>query len=195
LIVYTGTAFTQDKRFELHPKALDIAVYNPHEVVKYSYQVLYGEDAENAVGKILMADEDLIQRFWGDNDNVSMETLENEILKYYPEAGVFFYNTPVTMGIFDIKNKRDIYGDPLTYAYSPSGRYRFSSLDDDGLHYYLEEKIDGEYRLKGTVNVEGIISGFYWVDEETIYYLRERSKYDGSRYWVAYSSRFFPVQK
>ena len=34
------------------------------------------------------------------------------------------------------------------------------------------------------------MSGVYWVDDETIHYLKEKKNLDDTKYWIGYSTKF-----
>jgi len=195
ILAVSINAFSQGKGdYRVESKLLDTGVYNPEKVAKNSFKVFLDEEADQEFDKILSKDPELRKLYVSDvidGEGPITSIREQEIYKYYPELGIILetggHGYP---SAFDIKNKKDVCGDPATYAYSPSGRYRLSGLDVDGMYYYLEEKVNNEYICLGRVYFDGIISGYYWVDEETIYYLDEQQEDEGPIQRVAYSGRF-----
>lgn len=191
--------YPQRNFIDIRPKALNIGVYDAKKVVRNTDKALYGQEAENAFWK-LVEKNDTLKKKWmfeiPDADgNISYST-EYEILTYYPDLGIVIHTGGHGYtGIDDINMEKDICGDPKTYAYSPSGRYRISGLYDDGMRYFLEENIDGNYQCLDLIFYGEFVSGFYWYDDETIHYLKERTRYtkegEEIKYWVGYSTKFY----
>lgn len=191
------SSFSQQKDYAIHSKALGIGIYDAKKRVKNNYKVFYAEEAEREFEKVLQTDNKLrklfISEISDENGNI-LYIREREIYEYYPELGIIIEGGGHGyISAFDIIKKKEVYGNPSTYAYSPSRKYRFSGLNKDGMHYYLEEKINEEYVLIGNIYFDGIVDGFYWIDDETIYYLKEKIKANGSKYWIAYSGQFYPI--
>lgn len=178
--------------YKLNTKALDIGVYNYKKLKKNKFKVLTGEEARLAVEKRIEGNEALI-------DLVGGYLLEQEIISYYPEVDVALFNDPViTVSVFDLKNIKDGYGDPATYVYSPSGKYRFSYLDADGMKFYLERKVNGEYQLCEGPMIGGSANSFYWESDNVICYLREKKrnnkKGEEITYWIGYATTITPIK-
>lgn len=195
-LVFSIHTFSQIKGdYRIDSQVLDSKLYDSQKVANNSLKVFYGEEADKEFDKLLLKDKELRKLYIveqkDDKGNISFFR-EQEIYKYYPILGIILETGGHGYtGAFDIKNKKYICGDPATYAYSPSHKYRLSSLDVDGAYYYLEEKKNKEFICLGRVYFDGNISGYYWVDEKTIHYLLEGEKEDRSKQWIAYSGRWF----
>lgn len=180
-------------------RALDVGVYDAKKVIKNSYKVYYDEEAEKEFEKVLNRDEELRKIFIEeliDDDGNPYYIREREVYEYCPELGIIVEGGGHGyISVFNLNTKKEICtGSPASIIHSPSGKYRFSELMNDGMHYYLEEKVDGEYVCLGLVfdyyyPTNGF-SGFYWHDDKTIYYLKEARRNDGSVYWRGYSLTF-----
>lgn len=173
------------EKFSVKIKALEVGCYDYSKPKKRKFKVFYDKEAESK----------LIERF--KRDKVLAEYLsgtlnEFDVIAYYPTENVALIECPVrSVGVFNLKKMTDGYGDPATYLYSPSGKYRFSSLNADGVFYFIEEKIDNEYLFLGQISdlsiYENRLSGFYWNDDNTLYYLKECAMDDGTAFWKGYS--------
>lgn len=191
----------EEQGYELRPRALEVGKYDFSKFKKHYPRVLYGEEANKAFEKRIMGDKEAMNYFFGipssPDEEIDYATrMDSEVFAYYPDDDVVFINTPVCLSAADIKNRREG-SDPTTYAYSPSGKYRFSYFVGDGARvYFLEEKVGEDFRLKGRVYLPGgeylPFCNFYWEDEETVYFLKEKMKYDGTKYWLGYYSKFYP---
>lgn len=173
--------------YDINTKALDVGVYDYSKVKKSKLKVLYGEEARKALAKRIEENQELI-------DFVGGWLEEQEIISYYPQEDVVLFVDPaITVGVFNLKKIKEGGGDPGSYIYSPSGKYRFSTLDADGMHYYLERKINGEYRLCKGISIRGTEGSFYWKDDDTIHYLQERNRYTDAdepiKYWIGYAAK------
>lgn len=195
--------YPQRDLIDIRPKALDVGLYDATKVVKNNYKVFHGEEAEREFWELVEKDETLRKKWMFESihegGTISYMT-EYEILTYYPDLGVVIHTGGHGYtGIDDIDKGKYLCGDPQTYAYSPSGKYRISGLDNDGMRYFLEEKIGGEYQCLDMIFYHESVSGFYWVDDETIHYLKERLRYteEGKeiKYWVGYSTKFYHKEK
>lgn len=169
------------------PKALNVGEYKYNKIKRNTYKVLEGQEAYKAVEKRISNDKEL-------QDMVGGYLEEQEIYCYYPEEDVALFNDPVmTVALLHMGNGSG-YGDPKSYLYSPSKRYRFSTLDADGYKFFLEEKINDKYELCESVRLGGVPDSYYWEDENTLHFLVERERYDeGTRtytkYWIGYSTK------
>ncbi len=198
LVLNLSFIYPQEKWFYLKPKALEMGKYDSKKVTKNKFKVLYDKEAHEIAGNMILQDNELRNFFWGETENneVKPDMLEFDIKKYYPDLGIIVYSDVEINDIYDLKNKKNVlHGDPSTFAYSPSGKYRLSYLIDDVDRYYLEEKKNGEYKLLGYVSLKAweTYSGFYWVDDNTVHFLKEKQKPDGIKYWIGYSSRFYQI--
>lgn len=185
--------FFQEKYcYKLDTKALDIGMYDYKKLKKSKLKVLIGEEARKAVEKRIEGNEALI-------DLVGGYLLEQDIISYYPEVDVALFENPViSVSVFDLKNIKESYGDPATYIYSPSGKYRFSYLDADGMKFYLERKVNGEYQLCEGPMIGGSANSFYWESDDVICYLREKTRYNKKgeeiTYWIGYATTITPIK-
>lgn len=180
-------------------RALDVGVYDAKKVVKSGYKVYYDEEAEKEFEKVLAADKELNKLFIQelvDNDGNTYYVRERQVYEYCPELGIIVEGGGHGyVSVFDLNTKKEICaGSPASIIYSPSGKYRFSGLMNDGMHYYLEEKVDGEYVCLGLAFpyhwANNAVSGFYWHDDKAIYCLKEARRNDDSIYWKGYSITF-----
>lgn len=192
----TNDAYSQEAHFKTQIKALDVGVYDYSKVKKKSYKIFYNQEADQEFEKILMEDDGFNEIFgvFEAVDSVGNKVIcrENEAFEYCPKLGYII----ITGGhgyifVYDIKTKKEICSNPSTYVYSPSKKYRFSSLQNDGIQYFLEEKVGDEY-ICHHIYFSSNIHGVYWVNEETFYYLRDRQKDDGTTYQMAYSFTIQP---
>lgn len=185
--------FSQEKCcYKINTKALDIGVYDYKKLKKSKFKMLTGEEARKAVEKRIEGNQTLI-------DFVGGYLLEQEIISYYPEVDVALFNDPViSVSVFDLKSIKECYGDPATYVYSPSGKYRFSYLDADGMKFYLERKINGEYQLCEGPMIGGSANSFYWESDDVICYLREKKRNNKKGeeiiYWIGYKTTITPIK-
>lgn len=196
-----STEAQEEQVYELRPKALEVGEYDFSKFKKHYTRVLYGEEADKAFRERIKGDKEAMNYFLGipsppDPEIDYATEIESEVFAYYPDDDIVFINTPVCLWAADIRNRRDG-TDPTTYAYSPSGKYRFSYfVGDANAEYFLEEKIGDTFFLKGKVHILGNVfatyCNFYWVDEETVYFLKEKLREDGTRYWLGYYSKFYP---
>jgi len=184
----------------MRPKALDVGVYDYSKVKKNSYKIYYEEEADQKFNEILMQSEKLKNSgIFGtyikqDNDSIIF-FMEEEAYEYCPELNyVMKTGGHGFVSAYDLISLEEIFVNPSTYVYSPSKQYRFGTFEYDGMQYYIEVK-EGAIYVPYLLfyGLKGDISGVYWTDEETICYLRERTKSDGTKYWVAYSGRFYPI--
>lgn len=177
--------YSQDKVFKLKIRDLHTDIYDYSKPKKNVLKVFYGNEALDSL-EIRVGKNAALKNFIGG----WME--EQDIISYYPSVDIALFEDPATsVSVFDLKNMKDACGDPTTYAYSPSGKYRVSSLNADGVHHYLEEKIDGIYQRSQKLEIDAIIYSFYWKNYNTVYYLQERRRYIDNeteiKYEVAYS--------
>lgn len=179
--------YSQEKELEISINSLDTGAYDICKVKNNTLKVLYGKEALAALEKQIAVDKEL-------KDYIGGYMEEQDIISYYPQEGIALFECPAkTVSVFDLNNKEDSYGDPATYIYSPSGKYRFSSLEADGVHYYLEERENEKYVYLGLVfpfYISQNLSGFYWEDDKTLHYLKECHKDDSTTYKKAYSVSF-----
>jgi hypothetical protein len=191
-------AYSQKIAIRTSLETLEDGVYQHKKATKKSYKTFYNEDAEQKLWKILMMNDELKETLgvFESTDSVGNKVLmrENEAFEYCPKLGYIIY----TGGhgyilVYDLKNKKELCSNPSTYAYSPSKKYRFGSLQDDGVKYFLEEKVEGEY-ICYNIYFPNQIYGIYWADDETLYFLCEETNDDGSKHQVAYSAKFLKKQ-
>lgn len=195
-----STVAQEEQEYELRLRALEVGEYDFSKYKKHYTRVLYGEEANEAFKKRIMGDKEAMNYFLGipslpDPEIDYATEIESEVFAYFPDDDIVFINTPVCLWAADIKNRRDG-TDPTTYAYSPSGKYRFSYFVGDGdTEYFLEEKVGDAFYLKSKVYILGnayaSYCNFYWVDEETVYFLKEKLREDGAKYWLGYYSKFY----
>lgn len=200
LLVFQGNIFqlcAQKMPFEIHRKALDVGVYDYSKAKKNSYKIYYDEEAAKKFDERLMSDERL--RTVGDfgqyieqEDGSTVYSKEQWAYEYCPELEyVLITGGHGFVSAFDLRTLEEIYTNPSTHIYSPSRKYRFGSFHYDGVRYYIEVK-EGEKYVPYLLldENEGAMTGVYWEDDETIHYLREVKRLDGSIYWIGYAMEF-----
>ena len=190
----------QEEQIQIRPKALDIGVYDYSKVKEIPYKVYYEQEADQKFNELLMQDERLkdsgifgsyIQQ---ENDSVIF-FMEEEAYEYCPELNyVMKTGGHGYVSAYDLNSLEEIFVNPSSYVYSPSGKYRFGTYEFDGVQYYLEIK-EGETYVPYliTYQARGYMTGVYWIDDETIHYLSEREKSDGSIYHIGYSTKFYKI--
>ncbi len=191
-------AYSQKIEITTSLETLDVGVYEHKKATKKSYKIFYNEEAEQKLWKILMKDDELkeILGVYESTDSVGNKVLmrENEAFEYCPKLGyIIETGGHGFISVYDLKNKKELCSNPSTYAYSPSKKYRFGNLQDDGIKYFLEEKLEGEY-ICHNIYFPNQIYGIYWIDDETLYFLCEEINDNGSKHQVAYSAKFLKKQ-
>lgn len=196
----TSQMLAQDKQYQIRSKALDIGVYDYSKVKKKLYKIYYEEEAEEKFSELLMVDERLLNSgIFGEYitfENDSIEFFrEQEAYEYCPElAYVMITGGHGYVSAYDLNTLEQIFVNPSSYIYSPSRKYRFGTFEFDGIHYYLEVKENNKYipyfLFSGS---EGDMTGVYWIDDETIHYLKEKKRQDDSIYWIGYSAKFHKI--
>lgn len=187
--------------YNVKTKALDIGVYDYSKAKKRKLKVLHEENAYEALKNRVLNGKKLNDNFL---ENITGWMEEQDIIAYYPTEDVVLFNCPASaVTAFNLKEQTDGYGisgDPTSYIYSPSGKYRFSTLEADGPQYYLEEKINNKYQACDNIRIGGVFYSFYWHDDNTLYYLQELTKYSDSspenktKYWIGYSSKIEKIK-
>jgi hypothetical protein len=186
----------QEKQIQIKRKALDVGVYDYSKVKKHSYKIYYGQEADSLFTEVLMQSERLNNsEIFGQyvmQDDSLVFFRELEAIEYCPELNyVLMTGGHGYVFMYDLETPEEIYTNPSSRVYSPSGKYRFGTFEYDGMKYYVERKEDGKYvPYPFHYGRTGEITGVYWADDETMYYLKEKEKPDGSRYWIGYSITF-----
>lgn len=187
---------TREKQLRIERKALDIGVYDYSKVKKCPCKIYYDREAEDKFLEVLMRREKLLNsNIFGlyvkrENDSLVFER-ENEAYEYCPKLNyVIESGGHGFVSAYDLETLEEIFVNPSTFVYSPSGNYRFGSFEADGTRYYLEIK-EGEKWTSHPFADGAIIEGAYWIDNETMYYLEEKEKPDGFKYWIGYSMRLY----
>lgn len=203
IIIFINTCyiFSQNVHYTMRPKALDIGVYDYSKVKKNSYKIYYEQEAEKKFIELLMQSERLknsgiFGSYIKDENDSTIFFMEEEAYEYCPELDyVMKTGGHGYVSAYDLTSLEEIFVNPSTYVYSPSGKYRFGTFEYDGVRYYIEVK-EGDKYIPYLLfyGLKGDISGVYWADDETIHYLKEKLKPDESKYWIAYSSKFYPVE-
>lgn len=189
------TKLVESKRYHLHTQPLDIGVYDAGRVKKSPYRVYDGEEADRKFEERLMSDKRLMgYNTFGEyveQDDSVVYIREQWAEEYCPEleyviiAGEYGY-----FSMFDLRTLKQISVNPSSYVYSPSGKYRFGTFRHNRMRYYLEVKEDGDYKPYLLChNDESYIADAYWVDDETLYFLRGEDDGHGSMSLVGYSGK------
>lgn len=145
---------------------------------KSPYKVYYGKQAEDKFTEVLMKSERLMNsgkfgQYRTPDDFVTDDVVAYE---YCPEL-----NYVMTTGghgyafAYDLETLEEIFVNPSTFVYSPSGCYRFGTFDvEAGTEIYLEVKQGDKWvsHLRGVCPT--MIEGVYWFDDQTIHYLKKR---------------------
>ncbi len=190
----------QEKQLQIKPKALDIGVYDYSKVKKNPYKIYRDREADVKFTEMLMQNEKLKnsglfgQYIKQDNDSIVF-FMEEEAYEYCPELNyVMKTGGHGFVSAYDLATLEEIFVNPSSYVYSPSGNYRFGTFEYDGMKYYLEVKEGDKYvPYLLFYGVRGSMEGVYWVDDETIHDLKEMEKPDGSKYQIGYSAKFYKV--
>lgn len=192
----------QEKQYCIRPKVLAVGVYDYGKVKKNPYQIYYDEEADEKFGELLLKDEKLRSSntfgVYIDQENgPPVYFREESASEYCPELNyVIITGGHGYVSVYDLKTLEEISVNPSSYVYSPSGKYRFGTLKNDGIHYYIEVKENGKYvpyfLFYGS---ERNMSGVYWHDDETIHFLKAKERGDGSTYWIGYSTGFYVVRE
>lgn len=177
---------SQEKKcYKFDTKVLDVGVYDYGKVKKSIIKELHGEEARKALAERIKGNQELISFIGGYLE-------EQDIIAYYPSEDIAIFECPARgAGVHDLKKLADGFGEPKTYVYSPSKRFRFSSFQADGLHFYLEEKVNGKYQLC-ECPITGTENSFYWEDDNTICYLKDNFRYVDDQkveYWIGYRTK------
>jgi hypothetical protein len=186
----------QEKQIQIKRKALDVGVYDYGKVKKHSYKIYYGQEADSLFTEVLMRSERLKNsEIFGQyvmQDDSLVFFREEEAYEYCPELNyVMITGGHGFVSAYNLGTLEELFVNPSTYVYSPSGKYRFGTFEYDGIKYYVEIKEDGKYvPYPFHYGRAGEITGVYWADDETMYYLKEKEKPDGSKYWIGYSITF-----
>lgn len=190
--------YAQEKRYGISPKALDVGVYDYSKVKKNPYKIYYDEEAEKKFSEVLMSDArlrslDAFGEYIRQEDGSTVYFREQEAYEYCPELEyVMITGGHGYVSAYDLKTLEEIFVNPSSYVYSPSGKYRFGTFEYDGMKYYIEVKEGNKYTPYLICYMgAGFMSGVYWVDDETIHYLSEKERTDGSKYWIGYSTKFY----
>jgi len=190
----------QERKMQIRPRALDIGVYDYSKVKKNSYKIYYEEEADQKFDELLMQSEKLKKSgIFGEyikqeNDSVIF-FMEEEAYEYCPELNyVMKTGGHGFVSAYDLNSLEELFVNPSTYVYSPSGKYRFGTYEYDGVRYYLEVKEGTSYiPYLIAYGLKGDMIGVYWIDDETIHYLKEIENGDGSTYYIGYSTKFYIV--
>ncbi|MCC8019985.1 MAG: hypothetical protein LIO85_09485 [Rikenellaceae bacterium] len=189
LFFSAGQVFGQNYDFIVRGRALDAGVFDFDRIRREPLRVFYDDEADRQFEKLLERDPELRSIFVGESNALR----ESEAREYYPDHGVVLLTGGHGfISAYDVNLKKDVCGSPQFTFYSPSERYRLTGLLFDGIiEYCLEEKVDGKYHCLGSVHFvnHGSPRQCYWVDDETIRYLREIKRSDDTRYWIGYEGR------
>lgn len=197
--VFAGAAFAQEKQYYIRPRALGVGVYDYGKVKKNSYEIYYNDEAEKRFSELLMSDERIREcNAFGvyivQEDGTTVYFREQEAYEYCPELNyVMITGGHGYVSAYDLETLEEIYVNPSSHIYSPTGKYRFGTFEYDGMRYYIEVKENGEWvPYLIFYGAKGDMSGVYWADDETIHYLKEKVRYeDDSKYWIGYSTKFY----
>lgn len=192
-LLLTGNIYSQEIYFEISDKPLAAEVYKNKKTAKKSYKTFYNEEAEQEMMKVVAKDSELKELLGvyetADSLGNKILTRENEAFEYCPKLGyIIETGGHGFISVYDLKNKKRICSNPITYIYSPSKKYRLGSLDDDGIKFFVEEKVGDQY-ICHNIFFPGNISSIYWVDDETLYFLKEEENDAGSKYQAPYSAK------
>lgn len=200
IVCSTFRLYAQEKQYSINPKALNVGVYDYSKVKKSPYKIYYNQEADKKFGELLMSDERLrsfsaFGEYIKKDDGSTVYFREQEAYEYCLELEyVMITGGHGFVFAYDLRTLEEIFVNPSSYVYSPSGKYRFGTCDasDGSLKYYIEVKEGKKYTpyLICYAGV-GFMSGVYWVDDETIYYLNDKTKSDGTKYQIAYSTKFY----
>ena len=193
-LLFSALHAQRTKCLRITKKALDIGVYDYGKVKKSPYKVYYGKQAEDKFTEVLMKSERLMNsgkfgQYRTPDDFVTDDVVAYE---YCPEL-----NYVMTTGghgyafAYDLETLEEIFVNPSTFVYSPSGCYRFGTFDvEAGTEIYLEVKQGDKWvsHLRGVSPT--MIEGVYWFDDQTIHYLKKKESPSGTSYWIGYSMKF-----
>ena len=193
-LLFSALHAQRTKCLRITKKALDIGVYDYGKVKKSPYKVYYGKQAEDKFTEVLMKSERLMNsgkfgQYRTPDDFVTDDVVAYE---YCPEL-----NYVMTTGghgyafAYDLETLEEIFVNPSTFVYSPSGCYRFGTFDvEAGTEIYLEVKQGDKWvsHLRGVCPT--MIEGVYWFDDQTIHYLKKKESPSGTSYWIGYSMKF-----
>lgn len=192
----------QEKQYEIRRKVLDVGVYDYSKVQKKkTYKIYYEAEAEEKFSKLLMSDDRLrstnaFGQYMDQEDGSTVFLRELDAEEYCPELNyVQLIGGHGYISIYDLETLEEIYTNPSTHVYSPSGKYRFGTFEFDGMSFFIEIKQGGKYvpyLLAKSANKD-FISGVYWHDDETMHYLMEKKGADDSIYWIGYSAKLYKV--
>ncbi|MCD8102726.1 MAG: hypothetical protein LUE26_09205 [Alistipes sp.] len=202
LLTAAGQSFGQDGGYFIVKRALDAGIFDFDRIRREPLRVFYDEEADREFEKRLKADSELsaiFEEYYQNEPDGEIHILrELEAYEYYPDHGIaMLIGGHGYVSAFDVNRRIYVWGSPQFTWYSPSQRYRLTGLRFDGaIDYCLEERVDGEYVCLGRVDFGNHVSPrqCYWVDDETIYYLQERKRNDGTPYWLGYEGRFERVR-
>ncbi len=198
ILCNTSRLYAQEKQYCIHPEALNDSVYDYSKVKKNPYTVYYDEEADKKFEKLLMSDARLrnfnsFGEYIRQDDGTLIYSREQEAYEYCPELGyVMITGGHGYVSAYDLKTLEEIFVNPSSYVYSPSGKYRFGTFEYDGMKYYIEVQEGDEYTpYLLCYKDKGFMSGVYWADDETIHYLSEKKHADGTKHRTAYSTKFY----
>lgn len=197
LVAYTTCQLhAQEKQYYIEPSVLDFGVYDYDKIEKNSYRIYYDKEADEKFYELVMSDERLrgfneFGEYIEQEDGTMIFFREQWAYEYCPELKyVMITGGHGYVSAYDLITLQEIFVNPSSYVYSPSGKYRFGTFEYDGVRYYIEVKEDGKYIPYFICREDvGTISGVYWVDDETIHYLKEKKR-DNSIFWIGYSTKF-----
>lgn len=200
IICNTFQLQAQEKRYGIYPRALDIGVYDYSKAKKCPYKIYYNENAEGKFNERLMSDERLrsvadFGEYITQEDGSTIYFREQEAYEYCPKLEyVMITGGHGFVSAYDLRTLEEIFVNPSSYVYSPSGKYRFGTFEYDGMSYYIEVKEGDKYTPYFIChNSTGFMTGVYWADDETIHYLSEKERADGSKYSIGYSTKFYEM--
>ena len=192
-------AHAQEEYPRIERKALDIGVYDRSKVQKQPYKVYYDEEADAKFDELLMRNERL-RDFGSFRADVREEREDGSVVfsreqwayEYCPELNyVMIAGGHGFVSAYDLQTLEEIFVNPSSYVYSPSGKYRFGTFEYDGIKYYIEIKERDKYvPYLISYGNRGDMEGIYWIDDHMIHYLAEKRRSDGSKYWIGYSMTF-----
>ena len=137
----TFQLFAQQKQYQIRPTALDVGVYDYDKVKKSPYKVYYDEEADKKFEERLMSDERLrnfnqFGEYVEQEDGSTIYFREQEACEYCPELEyVIITGGHGYVSAYDLRTLEEIFVNPSSYVYSPSGKYRFGTFQYDGRKY------------------------------------------------------------
>lgn len=189
--LYAGSYYIIDEYF-IAPEEFDAKKAAPLKVEKIS-----GKKMEKALKGVF--------EFEGNNlyliTKEGKENLEEgEIEYYYPKYGLAYgFGSSGYDMMYDVKNKKWLYDaemyDPEYTKESPdkSRRITFTQEFDGMRQVYYEEKDNGSYKLKGSLN--GIGKEYYWETSDIVKVMFYRQIYEGGNVACPVAGPILKIEK